>query len=230
MAVGGPGKPLVEPAPEPGSTGPRSPLGQVRRRQAVGESLQLRDGPRFDSIGKLDSPGRSLLRPPGMAAPRPPVGREHLEVVTPGRHQLARRDHGGASEVPDVEPFPVRRRVEPSLAGGGEARHIRRGEHRAGAGPAHHLGADGDRVAPADDEVAAEAAKRLAEIAKRVEQERQAIRGGIPAPDDVVVEHEQREHPFGRAGGRGQRRVIIDPQVAGEQQDCSVHERKSPKV
>ena len=74
-------------------------------------------------------------------------------------------------------------------------------------------------VPGAHDEVGAAVAQRGAQLAQAAEQEA-GPRAGLEAPaQQPLVEHEDGHHAVGRAGRGGQRRVVVDAQVAPEPDD-----------
>jgi hypothetical protein len=83
-------------------------------------------------------------------------------------------------------------------------------------------------VAPAQEQATAALGERGVEVGQRVEQERQAVGAGEGAAQDGVVEHEQRHDPLGLLDGRRQRRVVVDAEVAVEQDDGAPHQGATP--
>ena len=156
--------------------------------------------------------------PARLITPAPPVGREDAEVVATRRREVARRHDRDARE--DVEPDPGagERGSQPPLAllcvGADVLAHENRRRGRVESEP------DGlpDDVPAPDDECPAPRPQRRVEIAERVEQEGDAVRrpeGG----EHRVVEDEQRHDPLRLLGGSGQRRVVLDAKIAGEEDD-----------
>ena len=87
------------------------------------------------------------------------------------------------------------------------------------AGLPRERGQHARRVAGAHDEVGAAIAQRLAQLAQAAEQEAAARAGLEAAVQQRVVEHEHGHDALGRARGGGQRRVVVDAQVAPEPDD-----------
>lgn len=85
-----------------------------------------------------------------------------------------------------------------------------------GADLARQLDRLGHRVAASDDQVAAAFAQRLAQLGQALVEEAGAVRGELRKRR---VEHVERHHPVERRYGRRERRVVVHPQVAGEQHD-----------
>jgi hypothetical protein len=78
----------------------------------------------------------------------------------------------------------------------------------------------GDRVPRADDQVAAELAQLLAQHRDGFGQKPCSVR----RRSERGVDNEQRHHPAGPCASARQRRVVMNPQVAGEQHDGGVHD------
>ena len=140
-------------------------------------------------------------------------------MVVARRGDLSRRDDEVAVDEPEVElgrepPLPLDGvRADVGAREDGRGSHLARGPHRLG----HH-------VAAAHVERGAEPAERGVEIGERLEEERATARGGTVArAADPVVEHEQGQHGLGRLDSRRERRVVVDAQVAGEEDDRGPH-------
>ena len=81
----------------------------------------------------------------------------------------------------------------------------------------------GAGVTPAYDEARAELSQRLVEVGERLGEKTTAVGG--PAEwclEDRRVEDEERYHLGRLPGCRGERRVVVHPQVAREEDDGSV--------
>ena len=114
----------------------------------------------------------------------------------------------------------LRARVEhlrdPAVARPGERGDVVREVHGLGAALARQRGQLLLRPALADDEVGAALAQRLAQLREAAVQEPRAV-GGREAPaEQPRVEHEHRHDAVALAVRGGQRRVVVDAQVAPE--------------
>jgi hypothetical protein len=85
------------------------------------------------------------------------------------------------------------------------------------AGQLDHLG---DRVTRPDDQVGAEAAQRLPQVGQALVQEESAVRGELL---QARVEDEERDDLLRVRAGAGEGRVVVHPQVTGEQDDGGPH-------
>jgi hypothetical protein len=74
----------------------------------------------------------------------------------------------------------------------------------------------------ADDEVAAALPQRGAQLPQGLEQEPRAGLGREPPAQQPLVEHERRDDAVGAPRGGGQRRVVVDAQVAPKPDDRRV--------
>ena len=128
--------------------------------------------------------------------------------------ELARRDHRYACEHANVEAGVS----QAPLASPGIRAHVL-GEVDDVAAERRDLG---DNVAAPDDQRATERAQRLVEIPERVEEERDAIRRAERL-EDRVVEHEQRQHALALLARCMERRVVVDAEVAREEDDPGAH-------
>ena len=80
-------------------------------------------------------------------------------------------------------------------------------------------------VAAAHHEVGAALAQRVTQLAQAAEQEADARAGGEAPTEQGVVEHEHGHDALGAAGGRRQRGMVVDAQVAPEPDDRGVGHR-----
>jgi hypothetical protein len=136
------------------------------------------------------------------------------------RSHVARRQHGHAGEQPQRHPVLLALLGEPLLPALGVPADV--GDHREAlgadlAGQPHRLG---HRVAGADHQVAAPAAERFAQVGQGLMQKADPVGGDRLQRG---VEHEQRDHPLGVGAGGGERRVVVEAQVPGEQHDRGLH-------
>ena len=212
-----------EPAPHPGPALALAACRQPRRdlpghqgaarRQRVGRHVGHRDpARRRDHLARCGGP------------PAAEVRGEHREVVPgrrTGRHHRARRQHGHHRVVhPQRAPDALQGRPQPLLApcrvAAGAARHV----HRRGAGLLGDPAGLRDHVAVPDDQPSAPGpqARRRGRPGSR----RGTPPGWAPAKPagrQALVQHEQRHHPFRLGERRPQHRVVVHPQVGGEQHD-----------
>ena len=135
-------------------------------------------------------------------------------VAATRRRELAGRDHRHACEHADVEAAVS----QAPLAPPGIRAHVL-GEVDDVAAERRDLG---DDVAAPHDQRAAEGSQRLVEIPERVEQERDAIRRA-EGLEDRVVEHEQRQDALALLARCMERRVVVDAEVAREEDDPCAH-------
>ena len=91
---------------------------------------------------------------------------------------------------------------------------------RRGAGVLGDPDRLGDRVAGAHDEVAAALPELASEVGEALVEEPGAVGR---EPGQGRVQDVEGHHPF-RAAGRGEGRVVMHPQVAGEQDDRGTHQ------
>ncbi len=152
-------------------------------------------------------------------APTPVVGREHLVVVVAvGRHR-ARIDDRRARRDLHRHAVLHARGLEQLQPGAGVATHVVAHVDRVRATRERHVDdALGPPAAPGD-EAPADGAQLVVEIDERLEQEAGAIRAVEPAGEDGVVEDEERHDQIGGLRRPGQRGVVRDPEVAGEDDD-----------
>ena len=82
----------------------------------------------------------------------------------------------------------------------------------------------GHDLAAADVERAAEPTERRVEVGERLAEKRTpAGRRAEARAADAVVEDEQRQHPLGGLDRSRERRVVVDAQVPGEEDDRDLH-------
>jgi hypothetical protein len=112
--------------------------------------------------------------------------------------------------------------LEAVAARGGVVRHVVGQVDRFGV----HLGGQpdylGGRLALADDQVGAALAEGLAQVGQGLGQEPGPV-GAALGRVEGRVGHEQRHHLPGPLAGLVQGRVVVQPQVAGEEHDRGVH-------
>jgi hypothetical protein len=85
---------------------------------------------------------------------------------------------------------------------------------------AHHLR---DDVAAPDDERRAAVAQRAVEVPEALKQEGQPVRRPRAAADEPIVDHEGRHDAIRVARRRPQRQVVVQAEVAGEEDDRRLH-------
>ena len=142
-----------------------------------------------------------------------------------GEH-LVGGDHADAGEQHDLD---LSRRLpgQALLTAPGEAADVGRGVH----GDRSHLVGEaeglGHRVTPAHHQVGPPLPKGGAEVGQAVDEERGPVGHGEARGQDALVDHEQRHHGVGPARRLGQRRVVVDAEVAVEEDDDGSHRRGS---
>ena len=139
-------------------------------------------------------------------------------MVAAGGREVAGRDHGHAGEDLELDPGARERRAQPPLALLRVRAHVLAEEDRLGAGVLRDPDGLREDVAAPDDERCPTLAQPSVEVVERVEQERDPVRHAERC-EDVVVEHEQRDDAFRPLDGGGERRVVVQAQIAGEEHD-----------
>ena len=200
--------------------------GQVAPRSltAGGETGRATRRPRRE-VARLDPRrhGKGSRRlaglPPGRGAPGAPVGREDPVVIPAGRpdvsggHDRVARRHRKRDPVAGAlpcQPLLTSRRVPGDVAGDED------GDRPRLRGHADHLG---DWLAPADHQVAAERAQFFPQRRHRLGEEPRPVR----RHGQRRVHDEERHHLTAARAGVGQRRVVVNSQVTGEEHDSGVH-------
>ena len=162
-------------------------------------------------------------RPQGIALPgRQPgavVRREHLVVRAARRRDLARRDDEARVDEPEVEHLP-----EPSFALARVRAHVGAQEDGVGTDAPHRLHRLRDDLAPSDVERCPRLAQGRVEVDERLVEERAPVgRGAVARLADALVEHEERQHGLGLVERGPQGRVVVEPEVAREEDDGRLH-------
>jgi hypothetical protein len=139
-------------------------------------------------------------------------------VAAGGRSELAGRDDGHAGAEPKLDP--PERVAQPLLAPAGERAHVGAREDGVGAEVAREPRGLGDRVAAVDDEPAAALAQARVEVAERLVEEAGAH---LAAAGEPLLAHEQRHDLVGLARRSGERRLVVDAEVAREEGDRHPH-------
>jgi hypothetical protein len=121
------------------------------------------------------------------------------------------------------EPVPAALGRQPLPAPGGVLGDVVRDEHRQRAGPGGQPHRLGDRIAVPDQQIATALAQPLPQICQRLSEEPGAVR----RRGQRRVCHEHRHHLACPLASLGQHRIVIHPQVAGEQHDRDVHQPPS---
>ena len=151
-----------------------------------------------------------------LIAPAPPIRSEHAKVVAADRRQVARRHDRDSRECLELDPALGERRAQPPLAllrvGADVLAHEDRTRIRLEREP------DGlaDDVPAPDDDCPAPRPQRRAQIAERVEQEGDAVRRS-EGREHRIVQDEEGNDPLRPFHGRGERRLVVQAQVAREQ-------------
>ena len=154
--------------------------------------------------------------------PRAVVGREDLVVVLPGRRHLA----GGTTK------FPSTRRRSSSLP----SRRSRSAAYALTSAVTKTVFAPTPRAAVTVSATTSPRRTSSAPPIRRREasrstsdscEERAPVsRGAVACGADSVVEDEQRQHRLGRLDGCGERRVVVEAEVAGEEDECDLHDAR----
>ena len=149
------------------------------------------------------------------------VGREHLVVVVAGRGDLTRGD-----DVVAVDETEVELGREPALPLDRVRADVGAREDGGRADLARSLHGLGDDLAATHLERAAKPAERCVEIGERLLEERAPPRRrSRSACRDAVVEHEERQHRLGGLDRGRERRVVVNAEVAGEEDDRDLAQR-----
>jgi hypothetical protein len=151
------------------------------------------------------------------------VGPEYAIVVAVRGRQVARRYDRRTGVKAQLDALAAQRALESLLPSPGVRTDVRTREHRSGP----HLPRDrdrlGDRVAPTQHERRAVLSERPSEVGEGLEEEGDPVRPRKVALEDAIVEDEQRRHALGGAGRRREGRVVVDTQVAREEDDRVTH-------
>ena len=183
----------------------------VERPQAVGAARRRQ--PR----------GRPLDGSPRRLPPTAVVRREDAEMPTLRRAQRIRRDDGDAREEAEADPCLVRRPRQPVLTSLGVRADIGGREDRLCADGARGRNGLLHHVTASQREERAPRAQGAVEIDERLAQECEPVRSREVRVEDPVVEDEERHHPLGLACRCREGRMVVHPQVAGEEDDDAAH-------
>ena len=204
---------------------PRAAGRQARRGLRPGQPAVRRDSP-HRLPGRHPQDARGGERP--RTRPRPPsapVRGEDSIVVAAGGYELPGWDDGDPGERSQRDPgFPAGP-LESRLPLVGVGADVLRDVDRVGSRVAGHVERLLHRIASPNQQLRAALPERAVEIAKGVEQEADPVRGSAPAREQRVVEDEEGDEvPPPR--GRGQRRVVANTQIPGEENDGDGHGRR----
>ena len=94
-------------------------------------------------------------------------------------------------------------------------------EHRSGP----DLPRQPDRLGHGLPAADGQATQRVAQIPQRLAEEGEPV-GSAEAVEDGLVEDEERQHALGLFRRGGERRVVVDSQVAREEDDRGAHRSK----
>ena len=216
-----PSKPALEPLPR----GALAAARQARRGLRPGEAAVRRDPAHRQAARQPQDPRCSQYARARPRAPHAPVRGEDAVVVASGGYELARWNDRDSRERPQRDAGFAAGSLEPLLPPVRVAADVLRNVDRVGAGTAGHLEGGLHRISPPDQQFRATLPKRLVEIAKRIEQEGDPVRGSAPAREQHLVEDEERDD-IPAARGRGQRRVVANAQIPGEENDGDGHGRR----
>jgi hypothetical protein len=144
-------------------------------------------------------------------------------MVAALRGQLAGRDDGDALERSKVEALLLASEPESAHPISRVAADVLTDED--GLGPAlpgqpHHFS---DDVAASDEEGRVAVAKRAVEVAQAFEQEGKPVGSSRTAGDQPSVDDECRNDSIGSPSRCRQRGMVVQPQVAGEEDDRGLH-------
>ena len=140
-------------------------------------------------------------------------------MVVPGRRHLSRRNDERA-----VDEAKIDLRGEPPLPGNRIGAHVRA---REDGGRSHLAGGTHrfrDDVTNTNIERRAERPERRLEVCKRFEEKGVAVRRpAVARLPDPLVEHEEREDRLRLLDGPRERGVVVNAEVAREQDDGDAH-------
>jgi hypothetical protein len=191
---------------------------QLRCGQAGHELAQLRQPPSGDAAREHDPFRRRQNRPPRLHPPTPPVRREDAKSFAADRGRLARRDDRHAGECLELDPLASETQPKPPLPLLRVTAHVLTHEHALGLHIPHGPHSLLDDVPTPKGKLAASSAERAAEGPQRAEQKHDTIRRA-ERPQQPAVEHEERKHALEPPDRGGQSRIVVDAQIAGEQDD-----------
>lgn len=196
----------------------RQPRGQPRQVPAGGQRL------RADAVRDPDPARGGQRLADGSLAPAPEVRREDREVVGGGRGDGSRGQHGGHGVV-HVQPAAPRRQGGPQelLAPVRVRADVGRQVHLVGLRLPGHRAHLLDQVAGADDQPPAPVPQPRVQVPQTVGEEGEPVGRGESGRVHGPVADEQRHHGIGAVQGRTQRRMVVQPQIAGEQDDRRGH-------
>ena len=196
-------------------------VGQVRRQLAVDQVTdrgRRADLQRRRARHAVRNIGRRAVRD---VAPTPPVRGEALVVPAGRREDVAGRDHRHARVGHHVDGERITQLLEPSTRVPGDViGHV----HRVGGDVGDHGSDRVDHVTPPREQRAAQVPQARRQVAHAGDQERHFVRRGDPRGQDRVVEDEQRHDAVRFGAGGGERRVVVHPQIPGEQDDDRGHD------
>ena len=174
---------------------------------------------RRDALGQADRARRPVrVAPPGRK-PGAVVRREDLVVGRARRRRPPRRDDEARVDEPQVEHLR-----EPALPLARVRAHVGAQEDGLGADAPHRLHRLRNDLAAANVERGPGLPQRCVEVDERLGEERLTVRrGAITRLADALVEHEERQHRLGLIERGVQRRVVVKPEVAREEDDGRLH-------
>lgn len=146
-------------------------------------------------------------------------------MVAAGGYELAGWNDRDPRERSQRDPGFATGSLEPRLPPVRVAADILRDVDRVGSGAASHLEGRVGGVSSPDQQSSAAVPEGAVEIVKGIEQEGDPVRGSAPAREKVLIEDEERDDvPAPR--GRGQRRVVANAQIPGEENEGDGHGRR----
>ena len=204
------------------------PVVQVRAAGGLASGRQLRRRLLArEPVERRNPAGANALRHPQLAwrrqrigacpgAPGAPVGSEDAVMVAACGYELTRWNDRDPRERAHRDAGLLAGPLEPLLPPVRVPAHVLRDVERVGARVAGDLEGLLHRVPPPDDQPRAALPQGMVEIVKRVEQEGDPVRRPAPSGEEGVVDHEERHH-LAAPGGRGEARVVPNPQIAREE-------------
>ena len=209
------GDPVLHDFPAGGLTA----LGQVRRRNARADLLRCGQFAASDP-GHLQFLGRAQGRAVALLLPAPEIRAEHLHVLFSESGDPA----GGHDEqrvVVHLQAHPgLRQRgVQSVLPPPGVGTDVPGEVHHLGPHPLHHVQQFSFYIPAPDHQVGPDTGQRLVEVGQALRQESGPVGPVGRAAENAVIQHEQRDHPVVLPKRRVQRRIVVNAQVSGEEDD-----------
>ena len=219
--------PSVEPRVHALARAAASPGGNGSGTSAGSPSAPARGSrPPRTPEGRASCARRAVDLAPVELRPRAPERREdrvRLAALGPRLADVGDEQPGMAHDLDARLAIAASTRRSRAIA---KPRHVGGEVQRARARLLRQRGQHRLRCAGAHDEVRAAVAQRGAQLAQAAEQEAPARAGLEAAVQQRLVEDEDGHDAVGRAGRGGQRRVVVDAQVAAEPDDRGLGHRQ----